>query len=97
MDPFHVISKSNKLIAYFSFPECSVCKVLLPKIESLVKSCRDVEFLYIDTHHFPAAAGQFLVFAAPTVVYFEKGRERQRWSRIFSVGDVQDALERNAK
>lgn len=94
MDPFQIINKSTKLIAYFSFPECSVCKVLRPKIENLVKNYHDVDFLYIDTHHFPAAAGQYLVFAAPTVIYFEGGRERERWSRVFSVSAVQEALDR---
>ena len=94
MDPLQIINESNKLVAYFSFPECSVCKALLPKIEELVNKYYDVDFLYVDTHRFPAAAGQFLVFAAPTVVYFEGGREQKRWSRVFSVSDVQETLDR---
>lgn len=94
MDPIKIINETNRLVAYFSFPECSVCKSLRPKIEALVREQENIEFLYIDTKTHPSAGGQFLVFAAPTVVYFEGGRERKRWSRVFSVSDVELELQR---
>jgi len=39
-------------------------------------------------------SGQYLVFAVPTIILFSMGAEQQRWSRIFSVGDVEIALNR---
>ena len=94
MDPAKHIAEKNRLVAYFSFPECSVCKSLRPKIKAVVQRFDGVEFIYIDTHQHPAIAGQHLVFAAPTVIYFENGREQKRWSRVFSVDDVSTTLQR---
>ena len=92
MDPLQVIIDTSRLVAYFSFPDCSVCKSLRQKIEELVEKHKDTEFVYIDTKTHPAAGGQYLVFAAPTVIYFEHGKERKRWSRVFSVSDVESQL-----
>lgn len=47
MDPFQVINETKKLVAYFSFPECSVCKSLRPKIEKLVESYEDIDLSLI--------------------------------------------------
>ena len=95
MDPFKVIQNSERLLAYFSFPECSVCTSLRPKIKELTAQQNDVEFLYVDTSTHPTAAGQFLVFSTPTVIYFENGSERNRWSRVFSVREVDDVLQKH--
>jgi thioredoxin-like negative regulator of GroEL len=89
---FDKINNSETLLAYFSFPQCSVCFSLLPKVENLLKDFATVDFLYVNTREFPAVSGQYLVFAAPTVMLFSNGREVARWSRIFSVDDVRGAL-----
>ena len=91
---FEKIEKTLNMLVYFSFPGCSVCVALLPKIEKLVKSITGVEFLYVNTHETPEVSGQYLVFTVPTVILFSKGAEQKRWSRIFSVEDVEFALNR---
>ncbi len=40
---------SHLLLAYFSQPECLVCKSLRPKIEKLAAGYPNYEFQYIDT------------------------------------------------
>ena len=91
---FEKIEKTPNTLVYFSFPGCSVCVALLPKIEKLVKSFADVEFLYVNTHETPEVSGQYLVFTVPTVILFSKGAEQKRWSRVFSVEDVESTLDR---
>lgn len=93
-DIFEKIQKTPHLLAYFSFPGCSVCVALLPKIEKLVKSFLNVEFLYVNTHDTPEVSGQYLAFTVPTVILFSQGMEQSRWSRVFSVEDVESALVR---
>lgn len=91
---FAKIEKSPLLVAYFSYPECSVCRVLRPKVEALVSEFPGVEFQYIDTHLHPEVSGQFLVFAVPTLIILGDGREYKRFSRHFSLNDLGGYLER---
>ncbi len=93
-DVFEKIEKSLHLLVYFSYPGCSVCISLLPKIESLVRRFANVEFLYLNTQEHPSVSGQYLVFAVPTIILFSKGAERERWSRVFGVHDVESTLSR---
>ncbi len=91
---FDQLHNDEALIAYISFPQCTVCQSLLPKMKSLVQEYEQVNFLYIDSHQYPAVSGQLLVFAAPTVILFQNGKEIKRWSRVFSVDDVRHELDR---
>ncbi len=83
-----------RVLAYFSFEGCSVCKALRPKVEAMLADYPAIQFLYIDTKDHPATAGQFLVFAAPTIILFENGREIRRWSRNLGMGQLQSTLDR---
>ncbi len=88
------INHSRILLGYFSYPECSVCKVLLPKVEELLTGYRNVEFLYVDINHYAEMRGEYLVFAVPTIIIFENGREAKRFSRHFSLQDLSGFLDR---
>lgn len=85
--------KARGLLVYYSTPDCSVCKVLRPKVEELLTSWPQVEFLYIDTTRFPAAAAQHLVFAVPTLLLMKEGRELRRFSRTISMEALRAALD----
>jgi len=87
------IETSARLVAYFSTPTCSVCKVLRPKIEELVAGTEGVDFLYVDSSLYPAVSGQHVVFAVPTVILFMDGREMRRFSRNLSMDDFARSLE----
>jgi len=95
MEKFERAVRKNKIvIAYFSYPSCSVCKVLRPKVEALVAKYKQVGFEYVDTHLNPEIAGQFMVFSVPTLIFFVEGRESKRLGRNFSIMEVQDFIER---
>lgn len=82
------------VLAYFSYPQCTVCKALRPKVEALGASYDQVDFLYVDTHQNRQLAGQYSIFAAPTLVIFVEGKEYKRLSRHFSITDIHAFLER---
>jgi len=88
------ISRAPLSVAYFSYPECSVCRVLRPKVEELVSQLSGVEFLYVDTHQNPQISGQHLIFAVPTIIIFSEGKELRRFSRHFSMGELEEFLDR---
>jgi thioredoxin 1 len=93
-DPLlETIGGAPLLLAYFSTPQCNVCKVLRPKVEELLREYPTVEFLYVDSSLHPEVAGQHLVFAAPTIVLFMDGREMRRFSRNLAMEDLDRALE----
>lgn len=82
-------------VLYFSGEDCSVCHVLYPKVEAMLQErFPKVELARINCTAAPEAAAQFGVFAVPTVVIYFDGHEAQRFARNFSIGQLQDALER---
>ncbi len=88
-----IIRQTPLLVAYFSYPECSVCKVLRPRVEALTRQM-GIDFVYVDTHLHPEISGQFIVFAVPTIVIFVEGKEAKRFSRHFGMEELAAFLER---
>lgn len=89
-----LVDNEKILIAYCSHEECNVCKVLRPKVEMLANKTQDADYLYVNIKESPAIAGQFLIFAVPTIIIFLKGKEAQRFSRHFSMADFESSLQK---
>jgi thioredoxin-like negative regulator of GroEL len=87
------IASTKLLVTYFSHPGCTVCKSLLPKTGKLVQDYPDITFQYVNTENEQEIAGQYLVFAVPTIIIFNQGRELTRFSRYFSVQELKEFLE----
>ena len=88
------LQKPGIVICYFSHDECSVCKVLRPKIQEIINQIPDISFLYIDVRENPQISGQNMVFAVPTIIIFFEGREAKRYSRNISIPELKIYLER---
>ena len=88
------LNNTEIVLGYFSFPECSVCKVLKPKVQEFLRDYPGVTFLYVDIHQHPEISGQLLVFAVPTIIIFYQGKEAARLSWHFSIQDLETALNR---
>jgi len=90
-----LLSDNPAVLAYFSTPDCNVCKVLKPKVKELLSSdFPEMRFVYIDCNKHPDIAAQQNVFAVPTIVVYFDGRETIRKSRSFGVGELRDSLNR---
>lgn len=89
-----LINQAANLLVYFSYPECQVCKVLKPKVQQILEQFPSFEFLYIDIKHHPIFKGEYMIFAVPTIVLFQDGRELQRFSRYISLADLEAYLTR---
>ncbi len=81
-------------LLYFSTPDCAVCHSLRPKIQEMVANYAEVEFCYVDCTKDKPMCGQNQVFAVPTIILFHENREIKRFSRFFSVEQVQTWIER---
>ena len=87
------IASEKGLLLYFSNETCSVCKVLKPKvIQLLEEQFPRISFLYVDTDKNPMISGQYRVFTIPTILICFEGREQFRFSRNFSLYELEDAI-----
>lgn len=58
----------------------------------MLEQFSSIEFLYVDVHLHPVLKGQYLVFTVPTLILFREGKELKRYSRHFSLGELETYL-----
>jgi thioredoxin-like negative regulator of GroEL len=89
------INTNKSLVVYFSGENCSVCKVLKPKIEKVViDNFPKMEIYEVKTDNCLELSAQFLIFSIPTVlVYFDK-KEFKRYGRNMSIPLFVEELKR---
>ncbi len=89
------ITNHPAVLAYFTGPNCNVCKVIKPKIlELLEESYPEAVFYSVDCDALPQAASQYRVLSIPTVIVYFDGRETTRLVRNFSIGELDQTISR---
>lgn len=79
------IEKSLGIMIYFSGTNCSVCKVLKPKIEEeFTKHFPKIKQIYLEDKDKEIYA-HFNIFSVPTTLLFFEGKEFFRKSRNISI------------
>ncbi|MBP9490065.1 MAG: thioredoxin family protein [Aliarcobacter sp.] len=80
------IDTGNPVLIYFSGENCSVCKVLKPKIEEEIKeNFPKFELFEIKTDIYLELTAQYMIFSIPTtIIYFDK-KEFKRYGRNMSI------------
>ena len=81
-----VINTGEPVLIYFSGENCSVCKVLKPKIEQeVIKNFPKFKLYEVKTDIYKELTSQFTVFSIPTVLIFFDRKEFKRYGRNMSV------------
>lgn len=95
-EDFNNFIQSNKAAAaYFSTPDCNVCKVLKPKlIEFLSENFPLIKFGYVNTELSKETAAQNSVFTVPTILFFIEGKEYIRKARFVNFDELEEELSR---
>lgn len=89
------LAGNDAAIVYFSHNQCNVCKVLKPKISELIElEFPKINFYYIDTILNPEIAGQYSIFAVPTIIIYFEGKETARKSRNISMDELKELIKR---
>jgi len=88
----NLINTNTFVCLYFSTQDCSVCKVLKPKVEEMVKEFPGVIIKYVDIEKIEEAKGKYFVFTIPTILMFIKGKEYIREARYISVEELQEKM-----
>lgn len=82
-------------VLYFSSENCAVCHVLKPKVKELIsESYPEMDWQEVMIDQDAALAGKFGVFTVPVVLILFEGKEHFRFTRGFSVGEIDQALQR---
>ena len=80
------IDSKEPILIYFSGENCSVCKVLKPKIEEEVKkNFPKMKIFEVKTDESLELTAQFMIFSIPaTIIYFD-AKEFKRYGRNMSI------------
>lgn len=90
-----VLRENIGVLLYFSRTTCNVGEALEPKvIEMLEQEYPKIAFYYINMDKTPNISAQYSVFVEPTIVVLFDGKETVRKSRIISISDLSQSLER---
>lgn len=89
------INTGEPVLVYFSGENCSVCKVLKPKINNAVKeNFPKIELYEVKADISKEIASNFSVFSIPTILVFFDSKEFKRVGRNLSVTRFIDELKR---
>lgn len=90
-----VVKNEAAVLVYFSHEQCSVCKVLKPKVQSLLsENFPKMPMFYSDTMEQGEVAAQNRIFSVPTVLVFFDGKETFRFSRNIGLDELKRAIAR---
>ena len=80
------INTGNPVLIYFSGENCSVCKVLKPKIEEeITKNFPKFELFEVKTDFDKELTAHFMIFSIPATLIFFDSKEFKRYGRNMSV------------
>ena len=95
-EEFEKITKENMgVLLYFSRVSCSVGEALEPKVmKMLEEDFPKIPFYFVDMDKTPTIPAKFSVFVEPTILVLFEGKETIRKSRIISIGELSDSIDR---
>ena len=83
------------MLIYFKNDNCAPCLVLRPKVKELVdESFPNIEMIVIDSVEQPEFAGEFQVYANPTLLVFFDGKEYIRKSKFVAIPELRGEISR---
>lgn len=90
-----IINETTAVLIYFSHTDCSVCKVLLPKIQLLLeKYFPKIELCYCNTRKFPEVSAQNRIFTVPSILIYFEQKQYFLLSRNFSIEELTKLIQR---
>ena len=89
---------NQAVMLYLTSPDCSVCKVLKPKVREMVeKIFPEMAIHFIDISNNPKLAADLQVFTIPVILVYFEGREFFRKARNISLIELEKEISRPYK
>ena len=90
-----IISTGEPVLIYFSGENCSVCKILKPKINEVIpQNFPKIKIYEIKADLYKEIASNFSVFSIPTILVFFDSKEFFRKGRNLSISQFVNELKR---
>jgi thioredoxin 1 len=90
-----ILQDNIGVLLYFSRPSCNVGEALEPKVKKILdKKFPKIPFYSVDMNKTPDIAAKYTVFVEPTIIVVFDGKETIRKSRIISISDLENAIQR---
>ena len=78
---------------YFSSPDCSTCRALLPKLRELLADYPLIHFGYIEANKVEEVAGKFLILTTPIMLLMIEKKEYVREDRFVRFAHLRGKLD----
>jgi thioredoxin 1 len=89
------VQSEPAILIYFKNDNCAPCLVLRPKVKELVDELfPNIEMVVIDSVEQPEFAGEFQVYANPTLLVFFDGKEYLRKSKHVAIPQLKAEISR---
>jgi thioredoxin-like negative regulator of GroEL len=88
------IRDNEMVLIYFGTQKCSVCNVMEPKVEELLKNYLRIKSAKIDVEKSLQISAEYSIFTIPVILLFIEGKEVIREARYISLQDVNNKIER---
>ncbi len=88
------LANERYVLLYLYSTDCGVCDVFRSKLANAMKERVDVVMLSAHIHQVPMAAGRFMAFSPPCVLFFVDGKESLRSCGVMSLSSVTERVDR---
>lgn len=89
-----MINENQIVLLYFGDESCGVCRVLLPKVEAMLKDYPDIRIGHIKIDMLPQVASEYSIFTIPAILLYIEGTEVVREARHISIAELQRKIDR---
>lgn len=89
------INQQDAVMLLFGAPSCGVCQSIKPRLTAMLSdNFPKMRLVYIDCNAQPDIAAHHNVFSLPVVELYFQGQAFGRFSKVFSIVDVKEAIAR---
>ena len=89
------VQSEQAILIYFKNDNCAPCLVLRPKVKELIDEFfPNIEMIVVDSLEQPEFAGEFQVYANPTLLVFFDGKEYIRKSKFVAIPQLKEEISR---
>ena len=87
------INENHLAFLYVSQEDCSVCHALRPKLTELLKQYPKIKLREVEADKIKAISAEYLIFSAPTLLFFVDGKEYLREGKFVQFKKLTDVIE----
>ncbi|HYE11250.1 MAG TPA: thioredoxin family protein [Patescibacteria group bacterium] len=89
-----IVANHKIALLYITSESCNVCKVIFPRLKSLLESFPEIKAVRADIQELPLLSGEYNIFTIPCILAFAEGKEILREARYIDLEKLRAQLER---